>query len=247
MLHQVTNYTIYYGHATSQAMSELSAKDLAIIEPAAYSAGQIGALRAAGTIVIGYLSVMEAPTWNTRRMERLRPDEFLLRNGRKVHFPEWDSYLMDLRRPSYRDLLLNEIEASIVAKGLHGIFFDTIGDIDDYVADPGLQAELREAYGTLLQDVAHAHPELVFMQNRGFDSLDKARPYLHGFVWEDWRHDWERNDWMSERVLRLFQAMSGGLRVFTVSPGSDPAHAKAAERLHFVHLNAPNGYADKVN
>lgn len=247
MLSQVQNFTIYYGHPTDQAMRELSVRDLAIIEPAAYTNEQLRELRAQGTIVVGYMSVMEAPTWNTSRLERLQRDDYLLRNGQKVHFPEWDSYLMDLRRASYRTLLLQETEISIAAKGLDGIFFDTVGDIDDYIREPGLQTELRQAYRQLLHDVARAHPELVMLQNRGFDTLDAALPYLHGFVWEDWRRDWEQDAWMVARVLRLSKEQYNGLRVFTVSHDGDPASAKAAGRLNFVHLSAPNGFVDKVN
>lgn len=243
----VKSYTVYYGHPTEQAMRELAEKDLAIIEPTAYTTLQIDALRAAGTIVIGYFSVMEAPTWNAFRQERLQPDDYLLLNGERVHFAEWDSYLADLRRTSYRTLLLGELEMSIAAKGLDGVFLDTVGDIDEYVRDPMLQTELRLAYRELLEHTARLFPRLALLQNRGFGTLETALPFLHGFVWEDWRPDWEQDAWTKTRVKRLAKERKRGLHIFTISHNSDPVNAKAAGKLNFVHLNAPNGFTETVN
>ncbi len=241
------SYTIFYGYPTEDAMHELKKKDLAIIEPSMYSNEQVQALHAAETIAIGYLSVMEAPAWNRYRQERLQPDHYLTVSGAPVYFPKWDSYLMDLRCSSYRRLLLEEIRSHIATKGFDGIFLDTVGDIDDHVADPKLKHELCKAYAELLRDISREYPHLALIQNRGFASLDAAAPYICGFLWEDWRGALVRDPWVKPRLKRLTEEQANGLTVFTVSAGMEAINAKAAGQRKFIHLDAPDGYDRRVH
>jgi hypothetical protein len=239
---QVTNFTIFYGEPSEQDLDRLKKKDLVIIEPQLYSKEQIAAIRSTGTTVIGYISVMESPTWNSLRMDKLEPDDYLLLQGKRVHFQQWDSYLMDLRQVHYRELLVEEIGSSITEKGLNGVFLDTIGDMDDHIKDTTVQTENREAYLEFLQKVTKQYPELLLIQNRGFDCLDYASPYIHGLLWEDWRGSWQQNPWIQTRVERLRQEQKKGLKIFSVSAGKELSHGQEARKLEFIHTDSPHGY-----
>ncbi|MDQ1912470.1 endo alpha-1,4 polygalactosaminidase [Paenibacillus sp. GD4] len=246
-LSSVDSYTIYYGSPTVEAMNRMKKLDMAILEPTAYTKEQIQELQAAGTMLIGYISVMESPVWNTGRMQRLASAHYYQPNGQKVHFTEWDSYLMDLRDPIYRDVLLEEIQRSVIDHGLDGIFLDTVGDIDEYVKHAGVRQEMREAYRTLLQQITGRFGPIPMIQNRGFNSLELAAPYIEGILWEDWRADWEQDAWTRSRVEMVLQEQGRGLKVFSVSSSSDVRNGKSARKLRFVHLDAPGGYGSKAH
>ncbi|MDR6885370.1 endo alpha-1,4 polygalactosaminidase [Bacillus sp. 3255] len=243
---QVNNYSLYYGNPNVQAMAKLKTKDLVIIEPQLYTREQIQDIQAAGTLVIGYLSVMETPSWNQLRTEELREQDYFLHNDERIHFSKWNSYLMDLREAHYRQLLLSEIEASITSKGMQGIFLDTVGDIDDYMKDMEAQAPMREAYAAFLQEVKASYPGLSVIQNRGFDTLDDSAAYIDALLWEDWRGNWKKDPWTKARVERLQQEQKKGLVVFTLTMNKESSPGREARKLNFIPLNAPDGYTKKV-
>jgi polysaccharide biosynthesis protein PelA len=247
-LHSVKTYTIYYGPPTASAMERLKRVDLAILESLAFSREQLAELRQAGTMLLGYVSVMESAVWNEARMQRLEPAFYLQQQGKeRIHFPEWNSYLMDLREEGYRQVLQQEIEEIIRGKGMQGIFLDTVGDIDEYVTGAAVKQELRAAYRTFLQQLHVRYPSMAILQNRGFDTLDAAVPYIQGFLWEDFRPDWQHNDWMKQQVQRLSKEQQRGLKVFSVSLSKDKRNVKEARRLRFVHFDCPGSYHEEVH
>ncbi|WP_281888876.1 endo alpha-1,4 polygalactosaminidase [Paenibacillus sp. YYML68] len=246
-LHEVKSFQIYYGPPSERTMAELTKAQLAVIEPQSYTASQVEQLKLAGTMPAAYISVMETPAWNRWRLERLQDAHYLIQHGRKVHIPQWDAYLMDLRRPEYRELLLEEIGASAANKGFGVVFLDTVGDIDEYVVDPGLQQQLRDGYRELLRSIRERFGTMLVIQNRGFDSLSAASGYIHGFLWEDWQRGWKDSEWVSQRVDRLRREQRKGVAVFSVSiapPGKEGA--KEAAKLKYVHWDSPYGY-DKLH
>lgn len=243
----VKDYSLYYGAPTEQAIIHLKTKDLIIIEPQLFSKVQIQDIQSKGTMVIGYISVMETPAWNKLRVKELLSSDYLLKHGERIYFKQWDSYLMDLRQSHYRQLLLSEIKTSISDKGLDGMFLDTVGDIDDWIQDAATQTLTREAYRSFLQDVSDQYPELSMIQNRGFDTLDYALPYIDGLLWEDWRANWKEDMWMKTRVDRLRKEQKKGLTVFSIYLNKESSPGREARKLKFLHIDAPNGYTEIVN
>jgi hypothetical protein len=242
LLREVINYTIYYGSPTTKVLGKLKAFDLVIIEPHLYDRWQIVELQEAGTVVLGYISFMESPIWNKDRFKLLKKSDFLLQSGRKIHFEQWDSYLMDLRETHYQDLLMNEIEDQIAAKGFNGIFIDTIGDIDDQILDPSEQNAMRESYKQMLARIKKLYPDTVLIQNRGFFTLEEVLPWIDGFLWEDWNGSWKQIGWMKLRVHAMRKAQKQGLYVLSVSMERDLHHQKEAQKLGFLHAVKEDGY-----
>jgi uncharacterized protein (TIGR01370 family) len=242
----VKNYSLYYGSPTAQAITKLKTKDLIIIEPQLYTKEQIKDIQSKGTLVIGYLSLMETPAWNMLRSKDLVPQDYLWQKGERIHFPQWNSYLMDIRQTHYRKLLVAEMQTSIADKGMNGVFLDTVGDIDDYIKDKATQTQTREAYVAFLQDVSKQFPELSIIQNRGFETLDYSASYIDAFLWEDWRANWKKDAWMKANVEKLQKEQKKGLTIFTISLHKESSPGKEARKLKFIHMNAPDGYTKKV-
>lgn len=235
-------YRILYQDVTADDLAVLRAVDGAILEPRFVTREMAADLRAARTLTFGYLSVMETPTWNGERYDRLRADDFWEEDGVRVHFPAWDSYLMDLRSPHYRSLLLEEVERHVLQKNMDGLFLDTVGDLTEYMPAGHVREEMQAAYRDLLDEIVRRAPALKLLQNRGFDSLPYVGAKLYGLLWEDWRGDLVRDEWVRLRLEMLARWQRSGMHVLTVSADPQKVHAKSARERGFVHLTCAQGY-----
>lgn len=241
-LTHIRQFQIYYGPVTPSVQNALRGQDLLILEPRHVDAKTVRTLQEAGSLVIGYLSVMETPAWNVERCQQLRPHDSLLIDGRTVEFPAWNSQLMDLRQLSYQSLLLQEVLDLILVKGMDGVFLDTVGDLEEYVPAGRLREALMHAYVDFLKRLRTLAPEVCLIQNRGFGTLPLAATALQGVLWEDWRGDLVQDAWVQARVQLLASLQRQGLTVLTVSSHPERIHAKSARRLGFTHLTRSTDY-----
>jgi hypothetical protein len=85
-------------------------------------------------------------------------------------------------------------------------------------------------------------PALKLLQNRGFDSLPYVGAKLYGLLWEDWRGDLVRDEWVRLRLDMLERWRRSGMQVLTVSADAQTVHAKSARERGFVHLTCAQGY-----
>jgi len=242
----VTSYRIFYGEPTSDIINELKKSNLVIIEPHFYNQEMIKEIKSSGTLAFGYLSTMEADTWNKDFFSKLNKEDFYYRNGARIYFPEWDSYLVDFTSKHYTDLLLKEIKEQIINKGMHGIFLDTVGDIDDqFNSNPTEMKKQQLAMQNFLQQIKDAYPELLLIQNWGFDTLKNyTSPYLYGFMWEDFEYAKIINDdWSLEKIKEIDSLKEKyNLQVFTVSFEEKEKSLEFANKHHFVHLYTDLSY-----
>ncbi|WP_157950848.1 putative glycoside hydrolase [Peribacillus acanthi] len=221
-LNSVKNYTIYYGKVNEEILNKLSKMDMVIIEPHEFTKEQIQILREKGTIVLGYISLMELEKWNTDFVQKVIEEDYYYRNNEKIYIEKWDTYIMDISNPHYQQLLIDEIQVEIVDKGLDGVFFDTIGDIDDYFSkEPAAQKKLRDSYLQLLKSIKQTNPEKILVQNWGFETFKSdSYTFLDGLLWEDFRtRDLVKSDW-GQKWINYFKLVEKRKRVaiFTVTP-----------------------------
>ncbi len=106
-------------------------------------------------------------SWNTERIESLQPQDFFIKNGERVHFEERDCYLMDMTSSHYRSVLMNDIQTLVVDKGFDGVFFDTVGDMEDqsYGKDPQQYNAQKNGFITLLIQLDREYENLSKIQN----------------------------------------------------------------------------------
>jgi polysaccharide biosynthesis protein PelA len=221
-LSHVRNFKIYYGEVDQNILKSLSNYDLAIIEPHEFTKEQITQLKGSDTITLGYISIMELEKWNKSFVEKVQETDYYYQNKEKIYIEKWDTYIMNISNPHYRQIILEEIQDEIFAKGLEGIFLDTAGDIDDFFYDkPKELQKLRTGYTTLLQDIKKQNEELILLQNWGFETYKQtSNPYIDGILWENFNQSkLEKSKW-GQNWINYFKnkETDGDLAVFTVSP-----------------------------
>jgi hypothetical protein len=241
-LSRVSDYKIYYGEANDDIVEKLGSYDLAIIEPHEFTKDQITKLNETETITLGYISIMELENWNEGFVEKVQETDYYYSNNEKIYIDKWDTYLMDISNPHYRQIILEEIQEEILSKGFDGIFLDTAGDIDDFfLKKPKDLQKLRNGYVTLLKDIKKQNKQLILLQNWGFDTYKNAsNPYIDGVLWENFSKSRNQHDKWSQNWIKYFNAeqKKGKLAVFTVSP--DDSGKSYSEKIGFVSYKNKN-------
>lgn len=241
-LANVESYKIYYDLPTKAKIKKMQQYDLVIIEPVYYTAAQIKELKKNGTKVYGYINTMEADNWNVDFIKQLDESDFFLRNGKRVHYSEWDSYLVDITSSHYRKLLVAEVEKQIVAKGLDGAFLDTVGNIDnEHSGQPKILQEQRNGMSQFMKTIRAKHPSLSLIQNWGFATLQTyTYPYVDGVMWESFNFNVVANDqWSKDRIRELRELDAKyGIKALTVSSTQRPKSASFAEKNGFIHFHS---------
>ncbi|WP_162144555.1 endo alpha-1,4 polygalactosaminidase [Ectobacillus panaciterrae] len=244
VLNSMKSYKIFYNAPNSQIISQLGTYDFVMIEPYHYTAEQIQKIKASGTRVFGYISTMEAANWNQQLMAQFEPQDYFYRDGEKVHFAQWDSYLMDIASPHYQQILMSEIEKNIAAKGFDGIFLDTVGDIDNEHSGTVLQTQ-REGMKMFLKGIKETYPGMALIQNWGFETLKTTTaPYVNAIMWEDFNYSTVAKDqWSLDRIQDLQTLHSQyNIEVLTVSCAEKTKSTQLAQKYGFIHYHTNRGY-----
>lgn len=241
-LKDVKNYKIYYDAPTKAKIEKMKAFDAVIIEPVFYTASQIKELKLNGTKVYGYINTMEADNWNTNFISQLNEEDFFHRDGSRVHYAEWDSYLTDISSAHYKSVLLKEIKKQVVDKGMDGAFLDTVGDIDnEHSGTPEILKQQQSEMGLFLKQVKASHPTLSLIQNWGFDTLQASTyPYVDGIMWESFNYSTVSTDqWSLNRIQDLKKMNTTyGIRTLTVSSTEGTKSKAFADKNGFLHLKS---------
>lgn len=246
-LMDVKNYKIYYGSINDSTIEKLSSYDMVIIDSHEITKEQVSALKAKGTIVLGYISIMEVQMWDAEFMNNVRETDYLKVNGKKVYIKEWDTYLMDISNKHYQQLLLNEVNAELIQKDFDGTILDTVGDIDDYYSkNEKIAKPLRKGYVRLLQIMNNKYNDFLLLQNWGFKTLDTtSKDYVDAIMWEDfnkkkllsseWAQNWIKNLQTTKKKKNI--------AVFTVTPDSNSA--SYSKKQGFIPYQNKNSIYDK--
>ncbi|WP_396128676.1 endo alpha-1,4 polygalactosaminidase [Exiguobacterium mexicanum] len=244
----VKNYQVYYGHPTAAILKDMQNYDLVIIEPLHYTKAQVEQIKARGTKVLGYISVMEVATWNTGLMSKLQSGDFFTRNGQRVHYSEWDSYLTNIASPHFQGLLLTEIQNQVVAKGIDGVFMDTVGDIDnEHLNNPTVLKQQRDGLVNFLKQARARYGDLAMVQNWGFDTLETSTaPYVDGIMWESFNADTIKSDAWSQNMIKKLQAVDAkhSVKTLTISTRLSADSHKLAKDSGFIHFHEADAYVN---
>ncbi|TCI57473.1 glycosyl hydrolase [Exiguobacterium sp. SH1S21] len=238
----VKSYKIYYDAPTKAQMKKMQRYDLMIIEPVYYSAAQIKELKKYGTKVYGYINTMEADNWNVDFMKQLNESDFFHRDGKRVHYAEWDSYLTDITSSHYQALLVAEVNKQIVNKGLDGVFLDTVGNIDnEHWQQPAVLAAQRDGMSQFMSTLRVQHPSLSLIQNWGFGTLKShTYRYVDGVMWESFNHSViSKDQWSKDRIQELRTISEAyDIKTLTVSSAQQAKSKALAETNGFIHFHS---------
>ena len=109
-LADVKDYTYYLDKGNDAIGKSMTKLDLVIVEPLEMQQKYIVNAQKSGTLVYGYINVMEADKWNTALYQQLKEEDFYRdKQGERMYIAKWDSFLMDLTSTHYQDILLAEI------------------------------------------------------------------------------------------------------------------------------------------
>lgn len=239
-------YRVYYDEPTASILEEMQELDVIILEPHHYTRDQIETIRGGGTVVYGYINMMEIDTWNESVVNEVTDEDFFYRNGEKIYFSEWNTYLADFTSSHYRDLIWAEIGGEIIDKQLDGIFMDTVGDIDDqHSSYPEVMREQQLAMTEFIKRIRSSYPDKKLIQNWGFDTLrNYTNPYVDGVMWESFHYSEISSDAWSRRQIRLLKQLQAknGLEVYTISFREGEESKSYAEEYGFFHLHTREDY-----
>ncbi|MET3682899.1 hypothetical protein ABID56_000989 [Alkalibacillus flavidus] len=245
-LKNVYDYKIYYDPPTPELLEKMTHYDMVIIEPVYYTESEIQTLKESDTIVYGYINTMEADTWNKTFFNQLNDNDFFYRNGERIYYSEWNSYLTDITSSHYQQLLADEVEKQIVDKGIDGAFLDTVGNIDnEHHQNPSVLKSQREGLVTWMTSITNKHPDLSLIQNWGFDTLSKSTaPYIDGIMWEGFHFSSIiYNEWVHDQIYKLREIRNQhGVEVFTVSHEEPKKSAEFSEANRFKHYHNQSNY-----
>ncbi|MCW1381901.1 endo alpha-1,4 polygalactosaminidase [Novosphingobium sp. KCTC 2891] len=185
-------WAVDYGQTTDPALARQF--DLLVLEPD--HPRPIAPLRAPGASLLGYISLGE--------VEQNRPFTDRLRKGGALTAPNpnWpDARMIDLRKPVWSALVVDELVPAILAKGYDGIFLDTLDNAEalerkDPVHCTGMVAAAVE----LVQLLRERFPKITIMMNRGYALLPQAAPYVDIILGEAMSSRWNFADKRYERT-----------------------------------------------
>lgn len=241
-LADVASYKIYYDAPTKSKIKKMQRYDLMIIEPVYYTAAQIKELKKYGTKVYGYINTMEADNWNTDFINQLNESDFFHRNGERVHYAEWDSYLTDITSSHYQAILVAEVKKQIVDKGLDGVFLDTVGNIDnEHSEQPDVLAAQRDGMSQFMGTLNELYPSLSLIQNWGFGTLKShTYRYVDGIMWESFNYNVVSKDqWSKNRIQELRTLdTTHNIKTLTVSSAQQAKSKAFAKENGFIHFHA---------
>lgn len=170
------------------ALDSLAAFDLVILDPDAYEAEDLAALRADGVQTLGYVNIGELEDWR-RWADRVDPAWVLGEN------PNWPGHrFVDARQPGWQALVVDEVAAGVVGKEFDGLFLDMAD-----VAAPSLFPQTAGGVVAIIRALRQAYPTHLLVLNRGLFLLDDVGPDLDGLLVEG---VWGRLDFASGRYIR---------------------------------------------
>jgi uncharacterized protein (TIGR01370 family) len=167
---------------------------MVIIEPDFYTKEEMSELRNTGTKIIAYVTLGEVDV-NRWYFSRLEEFGFVGKNE------NWNSYFIDLENKEARQLLLNQVIPQVVAKGVDGLFLDTIDAVSPVTERGYLQPYMVE----VIEGIRSKYPNKIIIQNAGIFLLDKTKDDIDAFLTEALASDYNfTNSEYSIRTVEEF-------------------------------------------
>ena len=241
----INNFWVYYG---SNNIEKLSKYDLVIIEPYNYKKDDIQKLKSLNPNikVIAYLSIGE--------VSKSRPYYNDVKDISIGKNQNWGSYYINIKSPKWHNILLNEI-TKFKNMGFDGVFLDTV--------DSAIYSNQNDETILLIKEIREKNPNLIIIQNRGFEIVDKTAPYINGVLFEDFTttydfkhkkaHFWENNDlkWVNNQANNLkYLKDKYGIIVLTLDYVNDEKMSEKcivhSNNYGFIPMTTTDIYLNKI-
>lgn len=224
---KIQSYSCFYGPGRT---TDLVTRDAAIIETRAQSVAEVNALRAAGRLAIGYISIGEDSELRTGDAKGPGGYDSSYFDRNNDNLPDknetWNSYFANAASPAWRARFLSRAAEIIKSHGVDGFFLDTVetslGYRDSFPAMVSLIRELRAR-----------HPSAVIVLNRGWDLLPDLGATPDGIMFESFTLSY---DFAEKRYVTLRpSAWDHGLEVWqTLIRPAQQKHGLVALALDYA-------------
>jgi hypothetical protein len=236
----IQNFIIYYGNINDNKMKELSKYSVVIIEPKNITKTQVITLKNLGVKVLGYISVVEQNE-NDIDFPVLNQSWFYKPENKKIRIDKWESWYMDIRKKGYQNFLLEQLYLQIINKNLDGVFFDTVGDIDDSNWSQLDKKTMRENYEQFLSRIKNNYKNLEIVQNWGFETAKNySQKYIDGIMWEGFSFDLLKNDQWSQNRIKEINAMN--IDFYIVTPVKENINKNPLNSKLYVYFRNSDIY-----
>ncbi len=240
--HKADSFAVYYGKG---CIEKMKAYDIAVVEPEAQDFMSIVELKKSGTVVLAYISVVEA---TQQQADSILTREDLLCSGSETLMnAEFHTYYADLRRERWLKHLTQKAEMCLAEYGCDGLFLDTIGDLEDYRIPVNTRYELIgqavEWIGAVRRDLNNP----ILVQNNGLGLLlHYTKEYIDGVCWENTGIRKGAAGKFDRVVLKKLRAAreENGVKILLLTEESKKSDKirKLAVRNHFLYYDAPGDY-----
>ncbi|MCE2927874.1 MAG: endo alpha-1,4 polygalactosaminidase [Rickettsiales bacterium] len=146
-------------------------------------------LKAQGKTLLGYISLGEAEKYrsyfNAIKKKGLLHQSSTLWKGH---------YYIDVRKPAWTKMVLDELIPPILAKGFDGIMIDTMDSaIEPEMQNPKKYPGMKKASIELIKAIRTRYPDIKIMVNRGLEILPEMAPHIDMLMAESTYTDWVPN------------------------------------------------------
>jgi len=247
------NFALYYGQRKEK---ELSRFDVAIVEPLGQTPDSLKTMQEAGTLVLGYLSVMEiniaSPDVNL-----LQTEDLLAGPDGPLKNEEYGNWLVDLRSKRW-ERMLNHKVGSLFFAGYDGLFLDTIANVEMVTLPQDCRTELIVAAAGIIAMLRKSFSEHILIQNNGVERLClMTSKLIDGICWEN--PPFGRTEsamWIKEVIKRLKWLREEEKKAVFLLLQKDYAEIndkrrwmarEVADKYDFLFYEALQGYTAGVN
>lgn len=233
-LQPLRTWALYYGAIQEPGLAEY---DLAVVAPEAWDRAAVTGIQRRGTLMVGYLSVLEVP----KRAGEPPPAHVLRVDGTPVEQTRWNNWILDPREEGTRRHLLERARAA-AACNFDGFFLDTLGDTESAHIPLLLRSRLLPAAAQLVELLRGRFPDLLLIQNWGLGALlDLTAPYLDAVCWEEFP-DGPPQEWEQSLADRLTGFSRQGLTVLALGARAANRAPQWAGQLGFPWYGSPGTY-----
>lgn len=175
---KIQSYACYYG---PHNLERLLRRDASIIQTKTQGRANIDALRTAGHLAIGYISIGEDET--LRKGDGRGPGGYDSGyfdrdgDGRPDRNGIWNSYFANAASPAWREYFLSSAAALVTNYGVDGLFLDTVETCLLY-------PESKPGMVSLIKELRARHPEVIIVINRAWDLLPELGDTVDGLMFE---------------------------------------------------------------
>lgn len=155
--------SVGFWYAEQPPLQELAQFEWAVVEPGHMAAADVATLRKLGSQPFAYLSVGEFDG-NRAALDK----EALTQGASAIRNKAWDSQVMDITTPAWREHLFKRAKA-LQDQGYAGLFLDTL-DSFQLLPEANREAQ-RQALAGFLRELHKRLPNLKLFFNRGFEVL----------------------------------------------------------------------------